>query len=152
MSVSASQLDLFPPDTATDASPKPTPRVRPSRAYPKNTRGRVCRCFDVFLRERQWPYVAVDDAKRAIFANDTAVPLFDFLLYAAGGPNLLCVVLASPHSIAQRHIGLLTEWQKLFGEDFAGAFVWPVGDTWQAITLTDWRGNPNHARPVDQLL
>ncbi|MFW5839441.1 MAG: HYExAFE family protein, partial [Planctomycetota bacterium] len=44
--------------------------------------------FEDYLRCKGWPYVAVDEAKKAIFA-DAAVKSFDFMVYSESGPNLL---------------------------------------------------------------
>src|SRR2546423_987338 len=44
--------------------------------------------FEAFLRERGIPYVAVDEAKKALFAN-AKLKSFDFVVYSKNGPNLL---------------------------------------------------------------
>ena len=44
--------------------------------------------FEDYLRAKGWPYIAVDEAKKAIFAGG-AIKSFDFLVYSASGPNLL---------------------------------------------------------------
>ncbi len=44
--------------------------------------------FEDYLRAKGWSYVAVDEAKRAIFA-DAAINSFDFLVYSGSGANLL---------------------------------------------------------------
>src|SRR3990170_1445387 len=44
--------------------------------------------FEAFLRERGIPCVAVDEAKRALFAN-AKLKSFDFVVYSKTGPNLL---------------------------------------------------------------
>ena len=44
--------------------------------------------FEAFLREKGIPYVAVDEAKKALFAN-AKLKSFDFVVYSKNGPNLL---------------------------------------------------------------
>src|SRR3954468_19322523 len=44
--------------------------------------------FEAFLREKGIPCVAVDEAKRALFAN-AKLKSFDFVVYSKNGPNLL---------------------------------------------------------------
>src|ERR1700682_1127014 len=44
--------------------------------------------FEAFLRDRAIPYVAVDEAKKALFAN-ARLKSFDFVVYSKNGPNLL---------------------------------------------------------------
>ncbi len=44
--------------------------------------------FEDYLRCMGSPYVAVDEAKRAIFA-ETSIKNFDFLVYSDSGVNLL---------------------------------------------------------------
>ena len=44
--------------------------------------------FEHYLRQRRVPYVAVDEAKKALFAN-ASLKSFDFVVYSQQGPNLL---------------------------------------------------------------
>src|SRR5207244_13615377 len=44
--------------------------------------------FEAFLREKGIPCVAVDEAKKALFAN-AKLKSFDFVVYSKNGPNLL---------------------------------------------------------------
>ncbi len=44
--------------------------------------------FEAFLRERGIPCVAVDEAKKALFAT-AKLKSFDFVVYSKTGPNLL---------------------------------------------------------------
>jgi hypothetical protein len=95
--------------------------------------------FEDYLRAKGWPYVAVDETKKAIFA-DAAIKSFDFLVYSSTGPNLLADVKGRkfPDSIPGRRRGAskawenwitrgdadgLAEWEKVFGRDFVGTFV-----------------------------
>ena len=95
--------------------------------------------FENYLRAKGWPYVAVDQAKKAIF-SDTKVKSFDFLVYSQSGPNLLVDVKGRkfPDAIPGRKrrggkawenwiqrddVEGLTEWEKVFGPDFTAALV-----------------------------
>ena len=96
--------------------------------------------FEDYLRAKGWPYVAVDEAKKAIFAAST-VKSFDFLVYSATGPNLLADVKGRkfPDSgmtgrkrgasrawenwITRQDVEGLQEWQKVFGSDFCAVLV-----------------------------
>ena len=44
--------------------------------------------FEAFLRDKGIPCVAVDEAKKALFAN-AKLKSFDFVVYSKNGPNLL---------------------------------------------------------------
>ena len=44
--------------------------------------------FEAYLRSKGIPYVAVDEAKKALFAN-AKLKSFDFVVYSKNGPNLL---------------------------------------------------------------
>jgi len=87
--------------------------------------------FEDYLRAKGWPYVCVDQAKKAIFA-DAAVKSFDFLVYSSNGPNLLVdvkgrkfpdsVVGASKQAsrawenwVTRDDVDGLTEWEAVFG-------------------------------------
>ena len=52
--------------------------------------------FEAFLRHRGIPYVAVDEAKKALFAN-AKLKSFDFVVYSKSGPNLLIDVKGRQH-------------------------------------------------------
>ena len=47
--------------------------------------------FEDYLRCRGWPYVAVDETKKTIFA-DAKIKSFDFLVYSCTAANLLADV------------------------------------------------------------
>jgi len=95
--------------------------------------------FEDYLRARGWPYVAVDETKKAIFA-DASIKSFDFLVYSESGPNLLVDVKGRkfPDSGAGRCAGGsrawenwvtrqdvegLGEWEEVFGNDFRAVLV-----------------------------
>jgi len=96
--------------------------------------------FEDYLRAKGWPYVAVDEAKKAIFAA-SSVKSFDFVVYSSSGPNLLADVKGRKFpdmSLRGRKRGAsrawenwitredaqgLQEWQKVFGPDFLAVLV-----------------------------
>ena len=95
--------------------------------------------FEDYLRAKGWPYVAVDDAKRTIFAG-ASLKSFDFLVYSSSGANLLVDVKGRkfPDStpgrkrgglrawenwITRQDVEGLSEWEKVFGPDFAAVLV-----------------------------
>ena len=84
--------------------------------------------FEAMLRERGVPYVAVDEAKRALFA-DAKLKSFDFFVHSKGGPNLLVDVkgrklLAKPGGAAGspqtwapgQDVEDLRQWEQVFGD------------------------------------
>ncbi len=95
--------------------------------------------FEDYLRCKGWPYVAVDETKKAIFA-DTAIKSFDFVVYSSNGPNMLVDVKgrkfpnlgggrprgstrAWENWITNDDVEGLGEWQKVFGEGFLSVLV-----------------------------
>ena len=143
--------DEIGPTTTVQALPVEAapPDAEPTKA---GLRGRR-RQFEDYLRSQGWPYVAVDEAKRAIFSG-SAVGSFDFLVYATSGPNLLTFVLADRRAPTRQQREALDEWERTFGADFVGAFVTCRRGQWVAITLRDYGQSHRmeHARPLDLLL
>jgi hypothetical protein len=90
---------------------------------------RLCRRFEEFLREKGWPYVVVDVAKRAVLGG-ASIPAFDFLVYSASGPNLLVLLVAGPEPLPQGALDNMREWESAFGKDFLAAFVSDAGACW----------------------
>jgi hypothetical protein len=86
------------------------------------------------LREKGWPYVAVDEAKKAIF-NASEIASFDFLVYSTTGPNLLVLVVTRRPTPAQ--VQQMTEWEKVFGKDFLAAFTFQAAGEWRTLSLKD---------------
>ncbi len=95
--------------------------------------------FEDYLRARGWPYVAVDETRKAIFGA-AKIKSFDFLVYSQSGPNLLTDVKGRkfPDAVPGRKRGAsrawenwvtredvegLAEWEKVFGADFRAALV-----------------------------
>src|SRR5438874_12007628 len=95
--------------------------------------------FEAFLRSRGIPYVAVDEAKKALFA-DAKLKSFDFVVYSKKGANLLIDVkgrsardrAATKRSFqtwtTERDIDDLMQWEQIFGVEFTGllAFVYEI--------------------------
>jgi len=91
--------------------------------------------FEDFLRSRGTPYVAVDEAKKALFA-DAALKSFDFVVYSASGPNLLADVKGRKFPylsggqrrfwenwVERQDLEDLARWQEVFGRDFQAVLV-----------------------------
>ena len=95
--------------------------------------------FEDYLRAKGWPYVAVDEAKKAIFAS-AALKSFDFVVYSSRGPNLIVDVKGRkfPDGIGGRGKGAshvwenwitrqdvegLGQWQEVFGSAFVAMLV-----------------------------
>jgi hypothetical protein len=92
-------------------------------------------CFEDYLRTMGIPYVAVDEAKKALFAG-VALKSFDFVVYSNRGPNLLVDVKGRkfPYISGKRRrywenwatlddLESLARWEEIFGQGFAGLLV-----------------------------
>lgn len=94
--------------------------------------------FEGYLRSRRIPYVAVNEARKALLPVDADQPSlksFDFVVYGAGG-NLL-VEIKGRRGRQRRSGGLgrleswvhaedvrsMARWESLFGPDFRAVFV-----------------------------
>src|SRR5438552_6772267 len=84
--------------------------------------------FEAFLRHRGIPYVAVDEAKKALFSN-AKLKSFDFVVYSKNGPNLLIDVKGRQLRdrtakrgfetwTTERDVSDLMQWEQVFGEGF----------------------------------
>jgi hypothetical protein len=94
--------------------------------------------FEAMLRERGIPYVAVDEAKRALFAN-AKLKCFDFVVYCNNGPNLLIDVKGRQRRdgangkaggsssfqtwATQQDVADLIQWEQVFGDGFKAIFA-----------------------------
>jgi len=95
--------------------------------------------FESYLQAKGWPYVLVDEAKKAVFA-DVSIKSFDFLVYSSAGRNLLVDVKGrkfpdSPRPgakaasrawenwVTQEDVDSLAEWEAIFGADFMAMLV-----------------------------
>jgi hypothetical protein len=107
--------------------------------------------FEAFLRHRGIPYVAVDEAKKALFAN-ARLKSFDFVVYSKNGPNLLIDVKGRQRKdgsqkrsfeswTTERDVQDLLQWEQVFGEGFRAmlAFVY-----WIETPLTPEPGMFEH--------
>lgn len=99
--------------------------------------------FEAFLRGRGIPYVAVDEAKRALFST-AKLKSFDFVVYSKAGRNLLVDVKGrqacsgatrarTPGSraslqtwVQEQDVVDLGQWEQVFGDGFTAvlAFVY----------------------------
>jgi hypothetical protein len=88
--------------------------------------------FEHYLRAKQIPYVAVDEARKAL-QGPTKLKSFDFVVYAQRGANLLVDVKGRKHSgrsqrsldnwVTEDDVTDLVKWQGVFGEGFRAALV-----------------------------
>ena len=127
--------------------------------------------FEAFLRHRGIPYVAVDEAKKALFSN-AKLKSFDFVVYSKNGPNLLIDVKGRQLRdrtakrgfetwTTERDVSDPMQWEQVFGEGFKGvlAFVYwieaPLApetgmfehhDRWYLLMGVDLSEYRNHMR------
>ena len=89
--------------------------------------------FEAYLRERGIPCVAVDETKKAIFAN-AKLKSFDFVVYSKTGANLLVDVKGRQKRssqgqgsfqtwTSQQDVDDLMQWQEVFGKGFKAVLV-----------------------------
>jgi hypothetical protein len=88
--------------------------------------------FEGYLQHRRVPYVAVDEAKRAMFAN-ARLKSFDFVVYSRTGPNLLVDVKGRKSRggaegsfqtwATEQDVADLQQWEQVFGEGFCAVLV-----------------------------
>ena len=99
------------------------PRTKPSIHYEA--------AFEDYLRQKGLPYIAVDEAKKALFAG-AKLKSFDFVVYRPEGKNLLVDVkgrkLSGKSSSLQNwttreDIDDLRQWQEIFGDGFSAIFL-----------------------------
>ena len=95
--------------------------------------------FEHYLRSNAIPYVAVDEAKRALAHRREgslypgSLKSFDFVIYSASGRNLLVDVKGRKHSgksgrnlqnwVTRDDVRCLEQWSAIFGDGFEAAFV-----------------------------
>jgi hypothetical protein len=108
--------------------------------------------FEAYLRHLRTPYVAVDEARRALTA-DASLKSFDFIVYSPAGPNLLVDVKGRRFPTALESGGhcwenwatdddvrSLLHWQRVFGAGFRSLFVFAYD-----IVEPRYRGRHTHA-------
>ena len=89
--------------------------------------------FEQFLRDRQAPYVAVDETKRSLFV-ETSLKSLDFIVTGPSGCNWLVDVKGRQFPSGEKKqywknwstqddLTSLVRWQNLFGRRFCGLLV-----------------------------
>lgn len=89
--------------------------------------------FEAFLRDKGIPYVAVDEAKRALFTN-AKLKSFDFVVYSKQGPNLLIDIKGRQMRNRSGRSGFetwtpeqdvtdLIQWEQVFGDGFRAILI-----------------------------
>jgi hypothetical protein len=84
------------------------------------------------LRDRGIPYVSVDEAKKALFAQ-AKLAAFHFVVYRKTGSNWL-LLCDTPHIKARQR---MREWEKIFGDGFKAVFCSELKD---GIAFRDMKG------------
>jgi len=77
------------------------------------------RAMEAYLRASGTPYVAVDEAKKALFAG-VQLRSFDFVAYSESGPNWLITCKPFSHGDMRE---VMRKWEAVFGKGFAAAEV-----------------------------
>lgn len=104
-----------------------------------NRRFHYDRAFEHYLRANAIPYIAVDEAKRALVGDrkkkvlPTRLKSFDFVVYSDHGPNLLIDVKGRKHAgktrrafqnwVTRDDVKSLQKWAEIFGQGFEPAFA-----------------------------
>jgi hypothetical protein len=116
--------------------------------------------FEAYLRQRGIPYVAVDEAKKALFSN-ARLKSFDFVVYSKDGPNLLVDIkgrqLRSKSSsrgsfqtwATQQDVSDLLQWEQVFGDGFCAVLMFVY---WIDPPLTPEAGMFEHRERWYQVL
>jgi len=169
-------VEVLPPDAPPVPPPQEPPPVaaapqEPPAAVPALSatpltwgqltpnRKAVVTEFEKHLRTQGWPYVAVTDAKKAIFGA-AEMKSFDFLVYSSTGANLLVLIVTRRPTPEQTEF--MREWEKVFGQGFLAAFTFQTsgqrpatsGAEWRLISLADLQQQDplGHSRPVADCL
>ena len=143
-------LSEAPAGNTAGAAGQPAERDKAGKHYRRRPKGGRP-AFEAWLRAQDRPYVAVDEANKAIFAG-SGLKGFDFLIYSNSGPNLLILLASNP---AEAEIRLMGQWEKIFGRGFAAVFVvGPETAAWRAIRLAEYRPErkAKDARPLAEML
>lgn len=90
--------------------------------------------FEEYIRQLRIPYIAVEEAKRALFA-EVRLKSLDFIVYSPQGRNLLVDVKGRRFPSGAKHgrlwenwstaedVESLERWQQVFGPDFRSVLV-----------------------------
>jgi hypothetical protein len=89
------------------------------------------KAFEAFLRDAGIPYVAVTEARRALFSG-VKLKAFDFVVYSATGPNILATVKPFSRGNMRAEMG---RWEEVFGKGFAAAEVRHRRGRWVYVGL-----------------
>lgn len=111
--------------------PKPT-RHSPAPSTPKSTLRETVRRL---LRERQIPYVDVDEAKRAVMLQ-VKLGSFHFVVYGKNSPNWLLYAAQLRRQMRED----LRQWEKVFGEGFIAVVAREKPD--QVVEFRTLAGEP----------
>lgn len=91
--------------------------------------------FEAYLRAEGVPYVAVDEARRAVMADGRSLKSLDFIVASTRGFAWLVDIKGRRFPSGDEHhqywknwstrddLESLAEWERLFGEGFRGLFV-----------------------------
>ncbi len=90
--------------------------------------------FEHYLRANAIPYVAVDEARRALQgAPDISLKSFDFVVYSKFSANLILDIKGRKHTgaspnalqnwVTQEDIDSLQSWQTIFGSNYQPIFA-----------------------------
>lgn len=89
--------------------------------------------FEVYLRDRRIPYVAVDEKRRSLLA-EASLKSMDFIVHSAAGENLLVDVKGRRYPTAGNggrwenwvtadDVESLLRWEEIFGAGYRSVFV-----------------------------
>lgn len=112
--------------------------------------------FEDCLRAKGWPYVAVDEARKTLFA-DVRLKSFDFLVYSESGRNLLVDVKGRkfPDPAAGRGRGSTRAWENwITRDDVDGLSRWEqvFGDGFHAVLVfAYWLQGPPQRSPFEDV-
>jgi hypothetical protein len=108
------------------------------------------KAFEAFLRATGTPYVAVTEAKRALFSG-VKLKAFHFVVYSATGPNILATVKPFSQGNMRAEMG---RWEEVFGKGFAAAEVRHRRGRWVYVGLdgreTDAEGQEAETLPKQE--
>ena len=148
----ASLSDATKATKATEVAPAPgQPEPRLTWSGLTSGRASLVPAFEAYLRDKGWPYVRVDEAKKVIFGA-SGTKGFDFLVYSSSGPNLL-VLIATRKPTAEQ-VERMREWEKVFGAGFLAAFTVRAGGVWRVLSLQNLQapGALGRSRPVEECI
>lgn len=151
-------VEVLPPEPQPAPAPdpdQPDPQLTwaslesvPFRQFMKGRRAMAAK-LEAYMRDKGWPYVCVDEARKAIFGA-SQIKAFDFLVYSSNGPNLLVLIVTRRPTSAQ--VEQMREWEKVFGAGFRAAFTFQAGGAWRIVSLQDLQAfDPlGQSRPLEE--